>query len=239
MSSSSLDTLSEIVGQVTPAIPFGQLGHLKSLGLEFGWGVTSMVQWLLEHVQVYTGLPWWGAIIMSTVIVRTILIRSAIRGSDATARMVALRPILKPIEEKQRAAAATGDKEAMLASRQEFLNALKLGGVKMFNIYKPILWQAVFGIASFRLLRAMTALPVPSLETGGFLWMLDLTVPDPYMILPVALAASLHLTLRVSISPFVQHAIRSYARSEPWKLTSHSLVVNKEFSKSRQNYVLL
>ncbi|KAK8048049.1 mitochondrial export translocase [Apiospora saccharicola] len=40
----------------------------------------------------------------------------------------------------------------------------------------------------FRLLRAMAALPVPSLETGGIAWFTDLSVYDPTYALPMATA---------------------------------------------------
>ncbi|KAK8067342.1 YidC/Oxa1 family membrane protein insertase [Apiospora hydei] len=40
----------------------------------------------------------------------------------------------------------------------------------------------------FRLLRAMGALPVPSLETGGVAWFTDLSVYDPTYMLPLATA---------------------------------------------------
>jgi len=43
----------------------------------------------------------------------------------------------------------------------------------------------------------MATLPVESLKTGGFLWITDLTVPDPYFILPAITAATLLVTLEV------------------------------------------
>lgn len=44
----------------------------------------------------------------------------------------------------------------------------------------------------------MSTLPVESMETGGILWFTDLTVPDPYYVLPVVTAASVFLQLKVA-----------------------------------------
>lgn len=46
-------------------------------------------------------------------------------------------------------------------------------------------------------LRKMADLPVPSLQTGGLLWFPDLTVADPFYILPLAVTGTMFLTLEV------------------------------------------
>ena len=43
----------------------------------------------------------------------------------------------------------------------------------------------------------MANLPVESMKTGGMLWFTDLTIPDPYFLLPVMTAATLFLTIEV------------------------------------------
>ena len=60
---------------------------------------------------------------------------------------------------------------------------------------------AAFGM--FRLLRGMAALPVPGLEDGGILWFQDLTMPDPFYILPVASAAVMYYIMKVRLLPLV------------------------------------
>jgi YidC/Oxa1 family membrane protein insertase len=57
---------------------------------------------------------------------------------------------------------------------------------------------AVLGFGFWRLIHNMTLLPVPGLETGGALWFSNLVLPDPYFILPAALAVTTHLMFRVS-----------------------------------------
>ena len=44
----------------------------------------------------------------------------------------------------------------------------------------------------------MATVPVESMKTGGMLWFPDLTLSDPYMILPVLTSATLLLTVEVN-----------------------------------------
>jgi YidC/Oxa1 family membrane protein insertase len=43
----------------------------------------------------------------------------------------------------------------------------------------------------------MSNLPVPGLETGGFLWVMDLTHTDPYFLLPAIMSGSMHMVMRL------------------------------------------
>lgn len=45
----------------------------------------------------------------------------------------------------------------------------------------------------------MANLPVDSMRHGGLWWFTDLTVPDPYYLLPIATAASLGLILKMGV----------------------------------------
>jgi len=43
----------------------------------------------------------------------------------------------------------------------------------------------------------MAALPVGSMQSGGLFWFSDLTIPDPYYVLPLMTAATLLITVEV------------------------------------------
>ena len=45
--------------------------------------------------------------------------------------------------------------------------------------------------------RAMSKLPVESFHTGGALWFQDLTITDPYYILPLISTATLYVMIKV------------------------------------------
>jgi YidC/Oxa1 family membrane protein insertase len=63
--------------------------------------------------------------------------------------------------------------------------------------------QAPLGFGMFRVIRGMTGLPVPALLNEQVLWLTDLTMADPYMILPIVSSFCLYKTFKVcqSIRP--------------------------------------
>ena len=54
-------------------------------------------------------------------------------------------------------------------------------------------------ISTFLAIRGMAKLPVDSLSTGGALWFTDLTMADPFYVLPVLATASILTIIRVLI----------------------------------------
>jgi YidC/Oxa1 family membrane protein insertase len=52
-------------------------------------------------------------------------------------------------------------------------------------------------ISVFWGLRGMATLPVESMTQGGILWFVDLTVPDPYYLLPLLTSATMLATIEV------------------------------------------
>lgn len=54
-------------------------------------------------------------------------------------------------------------------------------------------------------LRAMCYYPMESLKTGGFGWIVDLTVPDPFYILPLVTGGSLLAVLEVNANNQMLH----------------------------------
>lgn len=64
-------------------------------------------------------------------------------------------------------------------------------------------------------LRGMSNLPVPSLKAGGLSWFTDLTVPDPFYILPVATAVTTLVTLEVNYKyPVLLHSYSMASQSK-------------------------
>jgi YidC/Oxa1 family membrane protein insertase len=167
---------------------------LKSLGLDYGWGPTACIEWLLEHVHIFAGTPWWVSISLTAIIIRAILFKPYIDAADNAARMQAVQPITQPLTKQM--TAVRGDTTAVLQIRSEIQAIHRRAGIKMWKSLVPMT-QMVAGYGTFVLLRAMGKLPVPGLETGGALWFHNLTIPDPFFIMPAATAFVLHLVLKV------------------------------------------
>lgn len=166
------------------------------MGLDYGWGPTAFVETLLEHVHVYLGTPWWASIGISMLIIRAVLLKFYIDAADSSARRQLIKPLEEPITARMRAAQAARDQGASRKAWLERSALHKSAGIIWWKSFVPFL-QLPIGFGTFRLMRGMAALPVPGFDTGGLLWMTDLTLPDPYYILPVATAAAYYYTFKV------------------------------------------
>ncbi|KAJ9629286.1 hypothetical protein H2203_001656 [Taxawa tesnikishii (nom. ined.)] len=189
---------SDVISAVTPDLANmpEQIGYLKAIGIDYGLGPTSMIEWILEHVHVYSGLPWWGSIVTTALLIRVGLFPLVLKSSDVGARQAAMAPLTKPINDRLMAAFAVKDAATVQQCREELKRVYARSGVSPTSLLFPMLSQGVVGYCTFKLMRAMANLPVPGLETGGFGWITDLTQSDPYYLLPALMAASLHIMFR-------------------------------------------
>lgn len=172
------------------------IGYLKSLGLDYGYGPTSFVEWILEHTHVYLGTPWWASIALTAVFIRIAFLKLYMDAADNGAKMARVAPQTKPLHAKLMELQRANDQAGSMVMRRELQVIHQRAGVKMWKSMLPTV-QMFTGYGTFVLLRAMAKLPVPGLDTGGIAWFQDLTVPDPYFILPLAAAGVLHAVLRV------------------------------------------
>ncbi|KAI9863656.1 MAG: Mitochondrial inner membrane protein oxa1 [Trichoglossum hirsutum] len=201
---SSLDAATEI-----SAIP-EHIGYLKELGLDFGWGPTAFVEWLLEHIHVWSGTPWWASIVIAAVTVRVALLKPYIGAADTSARLASIKHLATPITEKMTASSRAGDRSGAMMARAELKALYAKSGIKTYKAFVPLV-QVFLGYGSFRLMRAMANLPVPGLENGGVAWFPDLTTTDPFYIMPLATGAMFLLVMKKggelgtsNLSPTVQ-----------------------------------
>ena len=178
------------------------IGFLKELGLDYGWGPTALVQTLFEYVHIYIGTPWWGTCIVTALLVRLAFFKVYVNASDSSVRLMITTPHIKPIRDRLNLAQRTKDVDAVRHATAELAQIYKSADIKLYKVFLPFL-QAPLGYGSFRLLRGMAALPVPGLEDGGLLWFEDLTLPDPYYVLPLAFASTLFWTFKVSIAMLI------------------------------------
>ncbi|GAP90925.1 putative mitochondrial export translocase Oxa1 [Rosellinia necatrix] len=174
------------------------IGFLKAIGLEYGWGPTSCCQWLLEHIHVYSGLPWWGSFAVMAIVFRLALYYPALASSVHQLKLQNLQnsPEFKKVKaELNDAAWRSKDQAAMMRARAEMKRLTKASGASMVM---PFVGFALlpFSYGMFRLTRGMCDIPVPSLEYGGFGWVTDLTLHDPFYILPAISVMLTYLSLK-------------------------------------------
>lgn len=181
-----------------------QIGFLKNLGLDYGFGPTALMEWILEHTYIYTGLPWWASIGLVSLAIRAVLVKPMFTAAEMAQKLQDLKrdPKYEQLEKEVMSAFQGGqaDQYAMLDKRNKMKAMRRAVGYKMLPASVPALVQIPVGFGMFRLIRGMADLPVPSMETGGALWFNDLTVSDPLFILPIVGAGLMIASMRVCCS---------------------------------------
>ncbi|KAF2094369.1 hypothetical protein NA57DRAFT_80183 [Rhizodiscina lignyota] len=173
------------------------IGYLKELGLDFGWGPTAIMQWAYEHVHVLCGTPWWQTILITCTLYRFLVLAfPQVIQSDQMARMKAMADVTRPITQEMRDAAMKGDNYRLAIARNKEREIRESVGFKPWKQFAGPIVQGFLGYGTFHLMRSMASLPVPGMQDGGFLWIKDLTVSDPYFILPVALSATMFYLIK-------------------------------------------
>ena len=167
------------------------------MGLDYGWGPTSLLQTLLEHVHIYSGTEWGLSIILTSLLVRLALLKIFINASDTSARLAVVAPNIAPIKARLKEAKVTKDIDQLRLVTAELKQLYSAAGIQMWRVFVPMI-QMPLGFGTFRLLRGMEELPVRGLDRAGFLWFTDLTVSDPYFILPVFTGVAFHWMFKVS-----------------------------------------
>ncbi|KAI0546122.1 hypothetical protein F4679DRAFT_558559 [Xylaria curta] len=164
-----------------------RIGYLYDLGLDFGWGPTTICEWLLEHIHVYSGMPWWASIATIALLFRGVMFYPTLVGSKHAARAQKLyaTPEFKKAQAAfQEAGFRTRDQGAMLMARSEMKRLAKAANVSTLKPFASFL-LVPFTYGMFRLVRGMAGIPVPGMENGGLAWFTDLTVHDPLFVLPI------------------------------------------------------
>ncbi|KAE8270101.1 hypothetical protein A4X09_0g2220 [Tilletia walkeri] len=192
---SSSQAVSQLVSTVASG---GELPHTPTfteLGLGTSWWPpTGWLQIFLDYMTSTTGLPWWATIIGTTVTLRFCLAPLLIYVQGNTIRLANIQPKLQNIMNDISHAKATGDMASLQAQSQRAQQLFRENNCHPLRSFLLPLVQMPIFVSFFFALRGMASAGLPSLKDGGLGWFTDLTLADPYYILPVASSA---LTLLV------------------------------------------
>ncbi|KAA8618225.1 mitochondrial export translocase Oxa1 [Pyrenophora tritici-repentis] len=203
------DTLPPDAIEFDPTRLIDHVGQMKEMGLDYGYGMTTLMQQGLEAIYISSGWGWAGSIMAAAVAVRCVTFALQAMTSDKAAVMASLGPITKPLQDKMEDAIARGDKQAADMYRMQQQEAIRpfIGGMASMGGF--MIAQGWIGISAFRLMRAMAELPIPGMTTDGFLWFSDLTTRDPYFFLPVATTAMMYTVFKLGGETGLQTASKS------------------------------
>lgn len=121
------------------------------------------------------GAPWWLAVVMLTIVVRTLLFPLTIKQVKSMRRLQELKPEMDRIRAEHKEDPRKQQAEMMKLYGERKVNPL--GGCLPVFVQLPIFLVLYYTIKEFEALE--------SFRTGGLFWFQDLTAADPYYILPV------------------------------------------------------
>ncbi|XP_074110108.1 OXA1L mitochondrial inner membrane protein isoform X2 [Cotesia typhae] len=171
---------------------------LASVGLG-GWWPSGIAQQYLELIHVSLDLPWWATIALGTVIVRTILFPLVIVSQRNAANLHNTLPEMQKIQSRITEARMNGDQLQVARLTQELMLFMSGNNCNPLKSIIVPLCQAPIFISFFFGMKGMTNLPLESMRHGGILWFPDLTVTDPYYLLPLLTSATLAATIKLGI----------------------------------------
>ncbi|KAJ3403773.1 Cytochrome c oxidase assembly protein cox18, mitochondrial, partial [Chytridiales sp. JEL 0842] len=172
--------------------------------------IESYFHLIHSHLPLLTEpLPWWLSIIAGTVLLRTVITGPlALYQRERVRRFMDVQPLLRAWETTIRMQESKSSAAAQASGR--FKTMMKKKAAELYKIHNcqplytfilPWAQLPLFVTVSFAL-RNMSGFPIPFLENvlepvagfhdGGVLWFLDLTQPDPTLVLPLVIG-TLHL----------------------------------------------
>ncbi|KAK5101189.1 hypothetical protein LTS08_004795 [Lithohypha guttulata] len=176
-----------------------RIGYLREVcGLDFGWGPTSTMEWVLEHLHIWGGLSWTAAIVALGFTLRATMLPFLIQSADMSAKMREVSAVTEPIKAKYKLAAMQRDQMKMQQYMMEQRAIYSDAGIKFSKLIYPLAIQLMFGFGAWRTLRNCATLPVPGFVTESWLWLNDLTFSDPYFILPAVSSGLIFITMRTN-----------------------------------------
>jgi YidC/Oxa1 family membrane protein insertase len=172
-------------------------GHGLEQMVDYGWFsiLAKPMFWLLQ--QFFGITKNYGiAIILLTIVVRILLFYPSLKSATAMEEMKKIQPQLLAVREKYKKDSARMNQEMMKLYKEHKVNPL--GGCL------PMLLQLPFFVALYNVLSVSIELRQASFIS---FWIKDLSVHDPFYILPVLMGVSMIFTMKMtSTTPDPQQA---------------------------------
>jgi membrane protein insertase Oxa1/YidC/SpoIIIJ len=175
------------------------LSDIGVIAPDLGYSPTQFVMQAVEQVHLIGELPYWEAIIISTLTVRLVLLPSAIWVARDISQMKALQPDVRKIKESFGGVTSAEDPTLRFKFVAKVQELFKLHNLNPFRTAALSFLQFPVFLSMFIGLKNMGNY-YPQFSTGGDLWFVDLSAADPYMILPAVNAMTFLLMVELGTS---------------------------------------
>jgi YidC/Oxa1 family membrane protein insertase len=183
-------------GTLEPVLDFGWLGPIAKilfLGLH---AVHSLLPGANEATSIPHNFTWGWSIVLFTVMINLVLLPLRIKGMQSALKMQRIQPGIDAIKAKYKNPKATDPKAAEMNA--EVMAYQKEQGVSMFGGCIPSLIQLPLLIAFFTMMGH-----VVELRQAHWFWLPDLSLADPWHILPIMMLVTSFLAQFYTPSPGV------------------------------------
>jgi YidC/Oxa1 family membrane protein insertase len=143
--------------------------------------LTDLIGGVLEFFYS-SGVPWWLSIAILTVIVRSLLFPLTVRQVKSMRAMQDLKPDMDKIRAQY--------KDNRQKQQEEIMKLYQERKINPFGSCFPLLVQMPIFITMFYVIRSFGTTH-ESFTSGGLLWFQDLSVHDPYYVLPIISAVTM------------------------------------------------
>ena len=161
--------------------------------IDFGWlGIIARplflwLKWMYAHI-----VPNWGwAILLQTLVINLALLPLRLTQMKSMLKMQRVAPQIKSIQEKYKKYSLRDPKKAEM--NEEISALYKKEGVNPAGGCLPLVIQMPFLFAYYRMLNVAM-----DLRHAPWMWIHDLSAPDPWHILPVAIIVTMLIMQRMT-----------------------------------------
>ena len=166
------------------------LGKGLDLTIDYGWlwMISKAIFWVLNHVHSVVG-NWGWSIIITTLLIKLLFYKLSEKSYSSMAKMREIQPRLQTLKER-----FGEDKQALSKATMEFYKKEKinpLGGCLPTVIQIPVFIALYYVLIESVQLR----------QAPFIFWIRDLSVHDPYYVLPILMGISMFVQQRLSPPP--------------------------------------
>jgi YidC/Oxa1 family membrane protein insertase len=160
------------------------------LTIDYGWFwfISVFLFWVMNHIHHFVG-NWGWSIVFTTMVVKLVLYKLSDVSYRSMAKMKKLQPKMKALQEQYKGDKAALSKATMEMYRKEKANPL--GGCLPMLIQIPVFLGLYWLIIESVQLR----------HAPFIFWIHDLSVKDPYFVLPVIMGLTMLIQQKLSPPP--------------------------------------
>ena len=161
--------------------------------IDFGWlGIIARPLFLwLKWMYLHIVANWGWAILLQTLVINLALLPLRLSQMKSMLKMQRVAPQIKSIQEKYKKYSLRDPKKA--AMNEEISALYKKEGVNPAGGCLPLLIQTPFLFAYYRMLNVAM-----DLRHAPWLWIHDLSAPDPIYILPITIVVTMFFMQRMT-----------------------------------------